>query len=526
MLDLFLGLASAHGTHSEPEYDENSSKWAIKKTARTVREPVTPGLWAAHLRGERPLGVVCIREDSQCRWGAIDIDEYREDLISVVQRIEQRRLPLVPCRSKSGGLHLFLFLAEWRPAEKVQAVLRDVAASLGLAGSEIFPKQTQVKSDRGDVGNWIVMPYFGGDYDGKLKIQAGLKSTGSEMTIAEFITIAHQRRVQLEDVAACVKKATVARKEANGSGHGPFWDGPPCLQHLASIGVPAGGRNTTLFNMATYFKRKYPEAWRDKLDEANRTYLAEPLPSDEVEATKKMQERKTYEYQCKTEPLVSHCNSAKCRGCKFGIGNSANYPVIHSITRLNITPVTFFVDVPAGPLGSRLELSSDQLYSFSEFNRACLDQLNVMFTQLKAPEWTRLVNEALSSCEHADAPPDVGLDARFHEALEDFLTNRQRGERLEDLLTGRPYEDVEREAYYFRLRDLEDHLDRDNFRDDRGSRLTRPRMTKMIKKLGGGEHFFNIRVGRLSKGVRTWFVPSSAIVKTPDFEPQPARETI
>lgn len=522
MMDLFEGFSSAHGTHGVPEHDENSGKWAIKKTARTLREPVTLDLWRQHINGTRPLGVICIREDSMCRWGAIDIDEYHEDLIDIIKRVEQRRLPLVPCRSKSGGLHLFLFLREWWPADRVQAVLRDVAASLGLSGSEIFPKQTQVKSERGDVGNWIVMPYFGSTYDGKLKEQAGVKITGALMTIKEFIKVATERSTTLDDLMGCVKKQARATKGNGSDERGPFGDGPPCLRHLAAMGFPDGGRNNALFQSGVYFRKKHPQTWREHLDECNRTYVQNPLPSDELTQIAKSIDRKGYDYKCKDEPMVSHCNVPKCRACKFGIGNTANYPIIHSIARLMTTPAIFFVEVPGG----RIEISPEQLSSFTLFNQACLAQLSVYFSPMKQTAWAELIHSALGEMEKIEAPHDLGIEGRFHEVLEDFLTNRQRGERREDLLTGRPYHDLEKAKYFFRILDLERHMDRINFRDEKGHRMSRPAMHRLIKDLKGGPEEFHIRIGKKQKFVRCWFVPSDAVTETPDFEAPEIQETI
>src|ERR1019366_8696331 len=104
---LFAGFAGAHGTHGTPTQEPDSLKWAIKTTARTLRQPVTVDLWLSHLTGERPLGVIPIREDSTSSWGSIDIDDYDKVLLVLVGRIQREKIPLVACRSKSGGLHLF-----------------------------------------------------------------------------------------------------------------------------------------------------------------------------------------------------------------------------------------------------------------------------------------------------------------------------------------------------------------------------------------------------------------------------------
>lgn len=64
------------------------------------------------------------------------------------------KLPLVVCRSKSGGAHCFLFAKEWVEAKDMQMALRHLSSALGYGESEIFPKQIKLNLDRGDVGNF------------------------------------------------------------------------------------------------------------------------------------------------------------------------------------------------------------------------------------------------------------------------------------------------------------------------------------------------------------------------------------
>jgi len=65
------------------------------------------------LKGKAPsLGSIPIRDDSTCSWGCIDIDTYPLDYTKVISNIRKNNLPFVPCRSKSGGAHLFLFTEE------------------------------------------------------------------------------------------------------------------------------------------------------------------------------------------------------------------------------------------------------------------------------------------------------------------------------------------------------------------------------------------------------------------------------
>src|SRR5262249_47586003 len=199
---LFAGRDDAYGTfYGKPAFNEAKKKWEFK--ASKVDAPVTVELWEKHILGELILGIYLLNENDECKWGSIDIDEYRDDLTSVIVKIEKLKLPLIACYSKSGGLHLFVFFKEWTPAARVKEELQKIASMLGLAGCEIFPKQTNLEP--GGYGNWIAMPYFGNTFDGKLKEQVGVKRTGAEMTLGEFLIVANKNQVSIEDLAAAVK---------------------------------------------------------------------------------------------------------------------------------------------------------------------------------------------------------------------------------------------------------------------------------------------------------------------------------
>ena len=73
-----------------------------------VRQNVTDELWKNHLEGKgAALGIIPITQNNDCRWGCIDIDEYNFDHTSLIKSIRNHKLPLVVCRSKSGGAHVF-----------------------------------------------------------------------------------------------------------------------------------------------------------------------------------------------------------------------------------------------------------------------------------------------------------------------------------------------------------------------------------------------------------------------------------
>lgn len=513
-MDLFRGSETIHGTHGEPVLDDTGVKWAIKKTARTLRGPASLERWELHLTGKSPLGVVPIMNDNNCCWGSIDIDDYEVDAIDVIKRLEAAKLPLVPGRSKSGGLHLFCFAIDPVPAELMQGALRDVAASLGFAGSEIFPKQTRILVEHGDQGNWMVMPYFGGDFGGRLKFQYGLKKTGAEMTIDEFLSFAEKRRVteaQLEELKVNRKVAVNGKKLTKVNGHAvtrgpPFSNGPPCLQHMAEGGFPADGRKRAIFMIGIFLKRAYPDNWEKMLEADNQKYMRPPLPADEITSVRKSllkKEPAQYEYTCKEQPMASHCSSVICRGRKFGVGTGGAYPTIEALSKLTSDPPLWFVDIP----GAHIAMTTEELTSYRKFHTLCVAKASVVFKLIRDDVWISILSEAVAGSTRIEASTDIGRPGIFLELLEEFLTNRVRGERKEDLLRGAPWEDEDNGRFMFPLRALESFLQREGLKD-----IKRPEITFMIKNLGG-EHTTEDIKGR--RNLNFWCVPSSAINRAP-----------
>lgn len=526
---LFEGFASAHGTHGEPHQEPGSLKWQIKRTASTLREPVTLALWEQHLSGTRPLGVIPIREDSSTSWGSIDHDVYDEDLTRVIQDVERRKFPLVPCRSKSGGLHLFLFAQVPTPTEVFLAALREMAAALGMGKDEIFPKQTRVLPERGDMGSWMVMPYYGDTFDGKLQEQVGLRRTGAELTIEEFLRAAEAAKVspeRLQELATTKRPQAGGKKPGINNEPGPFGDGPPCLQHLVTAKLLADGRKRALFHMAIYYKRVAGEiGWHDALEQANRDYLEPPLPAAEVLGIIRSMEKKEYHYTCKAEPMASHCDSSLCRKRKYGVGGDHAVPSISSLRKMEADPTVWFVEVS----DKTLVMGTDDLIYYPKFMRACAEE-SLMFDVVAQKDWSRYLHELQENIVPMPAPPDVERGARFFELIEEFCTNRARGETRDDLLSGRPWlsdvDEVEIDGvkvdprYWFRMQDLQNFLGRQGVKD-----MPRSKIRTLIEKLGGGHHprgGFNLK----GKFVNAWFVPAEVLALTPRLDPPRAREQV
>jgi hypothetical protein len=511
MSALFAGSERAHGIYGMPVFSDSKNKWEIKTTAGYVREQATPAHWGRHLTGEAPIGIIPIRADGTCVWGSVDVDEYDGATIEIPGHVEKAKMPLVPCVSKSGGLHLFLFAASPVPADLMQSALRAMAAELGLAGCELFPKQTQILSSRGDLGNWMAMPYCGTTFDGRLREQIGLRPSGGGMTVEEFLRAAEESRRSPEQIREFIGRKGRANGRTNGAGE-PFWDGPPCLQHLARVKVPDGGRNNALFMMGIYHKKAHPDDWERRVAEDARIYLDPPAEPAGVESVlQSLRKNKPYEYTCRTEPMRGHCDSARCRTRRFGVGGGGGVPQLSGLSKLEADPAIWFVDVE----GSRIEMGTRDLLNYSLFQQACAEHLTMLPLNIKQSDWIQIVSAAMTNAVRIEPAEDVRRGSDLTEMIEEFLVNRKAGDNRDDLLNGRAYHNEEEQRHEFVLTDLLRFLHREGRRD-----ATRAKVARHVESMGGGRGFYNIR----GRGQNYRWVPDSALRLMPRAETPRIRE--
>ena len=480
---IFEGLDIAYGTY-KIEKSKDNGKQAGK--AVVVRKPPTDDLWHKHFQGIDPsLGIIPIRADNTCIWGCIDIDQYPLDHPGLVKKIASLHLPLVVCRSKSGGAHVFLFTKTPQPAREFQAYLKNAAALLGEAGREIFPKQAEILVDRGDIGNFLNLPYFGGD-DGT---RYAFKADGQAASLEEFYAL----------YDANVQEQIGTPPEAPKMAEAPIKDGPPCLQTLCAQGIPEGTRNNAVFNIGIYLKQAAPAKWEDQLVEHNFKYVAPPLPNNEVQIIVKQLHKKDYKYKCKDAPLNSFCNSGLCRTRKFGIGaHGPDSPQLSSLSKYNSEPPLWFLDIN----GKRLELDTESLFNQVSFQKACIDRLNVLPPTLRKQDWESVLNallkEMVESEQITEASEDTSITGRFNDLLEDFCTHVQQAMDRDEILMGRPWTSDEEGKTYFRMKDLEAFLKRNNF-----SGMTAPKMAQRLRDMGGEP----ISLFLKNRAARCWRLP-------------------
>jgi hypothetical protein len=442
--DIFKGLESAHGITRKTEEIRHDGKNEVR--SKTIREPVTNELWEKHLKGEEPgLGIIPINEDNKCKWGAIDIDTYPFDHLKLIKKIREKKLPLIVFRSKSGGAHVYCFTKQFVPASLMRQKLQLMASSLGYAKAEIFPKQSKIMADRGDVGSFLNMPYHGGDRTVKYAID----DNGNSLTIDSFIK--SYDLIALEDIELenlFVNKTKEKEKEA-------FPDGPPCLNTIIKNGpivegngdVAASGRDNGLFNIGVYLKKFNPTGWKKDLDNYNdEKYIKPKLSSEDVIRIKEQVEKKDYDYRCKDKPICNFCNEKLCYTKQYGKGGDVRMPSIESIRKYESDPPIFFVDIDE----DSIEVDAATLHDHEKFSIACMTELGRPLIPVAKLVWRKQLASLMKNMATLDAPDDAKVDIQLKELLTEFIS--RDGKDISAVLQSKPY--TENGVSYFKFKDF------------------------------------------------------------------------
>ncbi len=396
--ELFCGLDVAYGEYYlNGERDTKTGK--EKGRATTKRGPVTDELFQRHLNGEINLGIIPIRSDNTCTWGCIDVDKYDIDFRALIKQIRQKKYPLVPYRSKSGGLHLFIHTREAVTASDMIDKLHKLAADLGLSGCEIFPKQRKIMVHKNDLGNWLNIPY----QQAARTTRHAIHDNGMGIPINEFFSWVEKYRIS----GSAFRSIKI---ESDGFPlEGEFDQFPPCLQALIRNGCADGFRNNALTGFATLAKKRNPEGWQKEVWERNEGFT-QPLADREVQALISQYEKKEYQYKCNDAPLKNHCNSAICKTLKYGIDSIDYMPTMDSFQVLKTKPPIYFLTIDK----KTVELTGKQLNQQQLLSEQLFDQADIVWQKVKDKDYRVFLNKLKTMQQ-----PIEGYD-ESNEAEEEF----------------------------------------------------------------------------------------------------------
>lgn len=444
---LFRGFENGHGQHRLfAEADETGK---LKGHASTKTGGATSKEYKAHLSGSgTSLGIIPLLANNKCWLGAIDVDvkgerPLKESVEALEKRVRKMELPLVVCRSKSGGAHLYLFGIEPLDAKGLITKLRELAAILGYGGTEIFPKQSS-RVDEKDFGNWINIAYYG--VTTKEGTERFCIRNGKPIkSLEDFIKYANLMRVDNKALG----KIDVPLSDL-------FKDGPPCLQHLATFGFEQGGRNNSLYNIGVYLKKKRPDNWHDDLHDQNQKLMKPPLDNQEVTQVIRNLERKDYFYTCTVPPICNHCDKKLCATREFGItfGKDAGelFPIDNITKCVSRDSVRWYAEHNS----TRVELTTEQLLSPTLLQRVFLDRFSVVIVIGKQRDWVLRLKELMETCDTVSDPDDASRQGQFENLVANYFENSRPARNRDELIKGNSYS--EEGKVFFRSEDLINYL--------------------------------------------------------------------
>jgi len=436
-IKLFSGLKENFGKAdmSKAEFDKERNK--IKPPYVWAQESVTLFHYKQHLDGTISIGIQPCTKEGKASFGCIDVDakNYKDfNIPLLLSYIEKYKLPLVPCRSKSGGLHIYLFLKEAIDAQTMRDSLASLLLPLELPRTtEIYPKQIELEPDEnGNLsGNFINLPY----QNEKETTRHALDKNNQPLSLEQFIKIAIESQLNPEGLNQLV---TRCEEEVLKGGDPEFADGPCCLQRLSKTKI-GDGRDRFMFNYMVFAKKKYKDQWPDKVNEANK-YFADPWPLKKINDKIKAWSKDTAGHTCTDEILEPKCVKHVCVKRKFGIKSDVNsiFPLISGLQKImSTTPrLRFMVEKPDGkPV--QCEASSPGMFTTQKF---LLDliwlQADFYPDPLSPKQFRVFLNQVSKNCVTIHPAAGTDIKDQLYQHLYTYCVNSTQAKTKSDIRGG------------------------------------------------------------------------------------------
>jgi hypothetical protein len=498
---LFRGFTARFGRYDISDAFNSGEK--VSGRARTVDEKISLKNYRDHLAGQTGIGVIPLREDNRVNFAAIDIDVYKQEekknrnLTHEDVALALSDTPLIVTRSKSGGIHIWLFSRESVCARLATDYLQAQAYILGVSGTEVFPKQTE-RAASSDVGNWINLPYFGETRKAIIPNKVNGVYEFIEADLEQFLDIAEMASEVVTD-DWLIENTRIPSSQRNSTETTKMWfDGPPCLQSLV-VGHPervevierkfkrgeitedqykkqlaftkpqltAGARDHVFLNVAHYLRRRMNEHNQDAaLSEEEVAKLEKELikvhtqwtvvsgdPDKERDLTRLARQagKGKWGYSCTKEPLKSFCNRKLCMRRKFGVGTVQNdETAITGFTIVMSSERQYFLTVN----DKRVHIPDARtLYNQNMFAQEILNQTDRMWRTMQDAKYRDMIDALLADADKIDPPPDSDTFSIGLNALNDFVHDRKiaKGQNDAALHQGRVIWSEDETTAIFRL---------------------------------------------------------------------------
>lgn len=434
----------------------------VESDNQTVRDAPSPQNLEEHFEGHYTLGLCPANSKGECRYGIIDFDIYQQDTIqTVLSTVRKYSLPLVPCRSKSGGLHLYLILAKEVKVKDMIASLQSIISIFSwdkgvFTGKvEYFPNKPT--SDK--CGHTVSLPYHNAENPNTYSYGPN----GEKETLEQFF--AHCKNVRLSGL----ESLELFLSEL------PYNDAPPCIQRILlsnAVGTSSSHRNNFLFSLAVYLRKKDKDTFEDKVREVNSDFVS-PLPDDELETILSSVASKEYAYKCKDFPCSTYCNKTLCKVREYGLNgekgshfSEIDFGQLYQYRgeacyyewELRLQGDTDFVRVKFA--------NSSELCSQKIFCNKCIDSLLYTPKQIPENDWRDIVNRSLRTAkiEKVERSADSSVEATIIQAFYDYLLRCCSSPTLMDSTAYRETYESGEAKYFFRLNAFTKYLERKSIR--------------------------------------------------------------
>ena len=391
------------------------------KTKITNNEgKVDKELLSHHLLGDFGVGVCPVNAEGKCYFGVIDIDVYKPKIKRVLHFIKEYQLPLLPFRSKSGGLHVYLILTKSVSAKTMRETLNNISYYFSLdmlygkGKVEVFPKQDKAEG----FGSSVTLPYFNCEnpYTYLLDLD------GNQVEFKDALDYIQKHLTTIEAVKDALEKL-------------PYNDAPPCIQRILlseEVGGEDTGRNNFLFSFAVYAKKKYGAGFESYVEAINSSFES-PLEGSVVDQTCASVRDNEYIYKCKDIPCNGFCNKTECKKREFGLGRDkghftgVDYGQLfrymtaepYYIWKLRLQGQEQWKDVVFKDEGYLLDQKN--------FAKMCVRYLNQAPMQVSNNDWYSILNSVLPNIQNVEVKQESdtsGLSV-VRNAFILYLANKQ-----------------------------------------------------------------------------------------------------
>jgi len=453
---IFRGLNRAFGqTRTGEKTNEKNKK---SSSSFVIKREITDNDWEEHLSGGvNSIGIIPINEENLCAWGAIDIDSYDGfDHKNLINKLSESKLPLVVCRSKSGGAHIFLFVKNEVSAKDMHMKLKDISVWIGHPKAEIFPKQFELNEN--GTGNFLNLPYNDPDFPTRY----AFNDKGERLSLDKFLEYYDQKVVDNIDIVAIPETHTDDTFKID------FEHAPPCLVKLCADKLGSGQRNEGLFQIGIYLRQRFPEDLENKLLEYNAKYCEPQLNIKEFQTIfKQVQNEKKYFFKCNLPLFANVCNKPRCKQKKFGVGKGAEDD-IYSLTKYECKNPFYEVTVN----GKLVEIPNEcfKPNGWDTFSHSVTLQTNWEPFPKSKLEWHETKNELLADMAAKKRivylPSENTKEGELLGHLQTFIDNTRGAKSKRDIRLGQTYTD--NNFYIFKTAYLYEYFSRKKYNIDKG----------------------------------------------------------